>query len=74
MTSAAFTCYDTTVSTKPSVASVKAGSSIGFKANGNPSSIYHPGVVNVYMAKAPSDVTTFTGASGAVWFKVSFAL
>ncbi|PPQ74598.1 hypothetical protein CVT26_007844 [Gymnopilus dilepis] len=70
VTSAAFTCYDTTVSTKPSVASVKAGSSIGFKAYGNPSSIYHPGVVNVYMAKAPSDVTTFTGASGAVWFKV----
>lgn len=31
--------------------------------------IYHPGVVNVYMAKAPSDVTSFAG-DGAVWFKV----
>jgi len=70
VTSAAFTCYDTTQNLIPSTATVQAGSKIGFQANGNPSSIYHPGVVNVYMAKAPSSVSSFTGASGNVWFKV----
>ena len=32
--------------------------------------IYHPGVVNVYMAKAPDNVDTFQG-DGDVWFKVN---
>jgi len=70
VTSADLTCYDTTENLTPSTSTVKAGSTIGFQAYGNPSSIYHPGVVNVYMANAGSDVSTFTGASGDVWFKV----
>jgi len=70
VTSAEFTCYDTTENLIPSTATVKAGSKIGFQAFGHPSSIYHPGVVNVYMAKAPGSVSSFTGASGDVWFKV----
>lgn len=32
--------------------------------------IYHVGVINVYMAKAPSTAASFDG-SGNVWFKVS---
>ena len=67
------TCYNTGVKSSPGVATVAAGSKIGFQAYGNPSSLYHPGVVNVYMAKAPGDVTTFTG-SGNVWFKVCIKL
>jgi hypothetical protein len=70
VTSAEFTCYDTTENLTPSTATVEAGSTIGFQAYGNPSSIYHPGVVNVYMANAGGDVSSFTGASGDVWFKV----
>ncbi|KAF8879199.1 glycoside hydrolase family 61 protein [Gymnopilus junonius] len=70
VTSPEFTCYDTSIVSSPSTASVAAGSTIGFQAYGNPSSLYHPGVVNVYMAKATGDVSEFTGGSGAVWFKV----
>jgi hypothetical protein len=38
-------------------------------------SIYHPGVVNVYMARAPdgTDITTWE-PTDAVWFKVSFLI
>ncbi len=32
--------------------------------------IYHPGVINVYMAKAPGAASAFDG-SGTVWFKVA---
>ncbi|KIA75864.1 hypothetical protein HK57_00338 [Aspergillus ustus] len=45
---------------------VKAGSKIGFGAR---SSISHPGPLLAYLAKAPSDVSSFDGA-GEVWFKI----
>ncbi|CAE6422229.1 unnamed protein product [Rhizoctonia solani] len=47
-------------------ATVPAGSTIGFALD---QPIYHSGVINVYMAKAPSTASTFDG-SGNVWFKV----
>ncbi|KAL5635458.1 hypothetical protein ACGC1H_004299 [Rhizoctonia solani] len=47
-------------------ATVPAGSTIGFALD---QAIYHSGVINVYMAKAPSTAATFDG-SGNVWFKV----
>ncbi|RKU48715.1 hypothetical protein DL546_009650 [Coniochaeta pulveracea] len=47
---------------------VTAGSSIGFTANPN---IYHPGPVQMYMAKVPAGKTAATwDGSGSVWFKV----
>jgi len=63
-------CYDSAMPGTASTATVAAGSKIGFMADGNPSTIYHPGVVNVYMANAGSSASTFKGTSGAVWFKV----
>ncbi|EIM81969.1 uncharacterized protein STEHIDRAFT_161323 [Stereum hirsutum FP-91666 SS1] len=65
-------CYDTAMSgTTASTASVAAGDTIGLTVHGNPSNLYHPGVVNVYMAQAPSgtDVADWDG-SGDVWFKI----
>ncbi|KAF9475703.1 endoglucanase II [Pholiota conissans] len=67
VTSADFRCYNSAFpNLHPGTATVSAGSTIGFQAS---QAVYHPGVVNVYMAKAPSNVTNWDG-SGAVWFKV----
>ncbi|KAJ7624824.1 glycoside hydrolase [Roridomyces roridus] len=64
-------CYDSAMSGTASTMSVAAGSTVGFTVDGNPSNLYHPGVLNVYMAQAPSgtDVASWDG-SGDVWFKV----
>ncbi|KAJ7917191.1 glycoside hydrolase [Mycena leptocephala] len=64
-------CYDSLESGTASTVSVAAGSTVGFTVVGNPSNLYHDGVVNVYMAKAPTgtDVASWDG-SGNVWFKV----
>jgi len=51
-------------------ASVAAGSVVGLNVAGNPSTLYHPGVLNVYMAKAPSGTVAGWSPTGAVWFKV----
>jgi len=69
VTSADFTCYDTqTNPTGTETITVPAGSELGIMSDGT---IYHPGVVNVYMAKASNgNVSSFSGASGDVWFKV----
>lgn len=50
---------------------VNAGDTIGFTVEPTSSGLYHPGPVNVYMARAPSgtNVATWDGA-GSVWFKV----
>ncbi|KIJ64665.1 lytic polysaccharide monooxygenase [Hydnomerulius pinastri MD-312] len=47
---------------------VTAGSTVGLALD---QAIYHDGVVNIYMAKAPSgtDISSWDG-SGSVWFKV----
>jgi len=66
VTSADFRCYDSATSGTATTINVAAGSSLGIMSDGT---IYHPGVVNVYMAKAPSNVTGWAG-DGAVWFKV----
>ncbi|KAI0260032.1 glycoside hydrolase family 61 protein A [Gloeopeniophorella convolvens] len=66
VTSPDFRCYDSAFPGTAQTATVSAGSTIGIQSDGT---IYHPGVVNVYMAKAPSNVTGWAG-DGAVWFKV----
>ncbi|EIM89471.1 uncharacterized protein STEHIDRAFT_118693 [Stereum hirsutum FP-91666 SS1] len=71
VTSTDVRCYDSTESGTASTLSVAAGSTIGFTVSGNPANLYHPGVVNVYMAQAPSgtDVADWDG-SGDAWFKI----
>ncbi|TFY62640.1 hypothetical protein EVG20_g6629 [Dentipellis fragilis] len=66
VTSPDFTCYDTQTDPTAETITVAAGQQLGIMSDGT---IYHPGVVNVYMAKAPSDVDSFDG-SGTTWFKV----
>ncbi|KZS95010.1 glycoside hydrolase family 61 protein [Sistotremastrum niveocremeum HHB9708] len=66
VTSADFRCYDSATNPTTSTVTIAAGSQLGIECD---NTIYHPGVVNVYMAKAPSSVTGWAG-DGAVWFKV----
>ncbi|KAJ7624312.1 glycosyl hydrolase family 61-domain-containing protein [Mycena polygramma] len=71
VTSSDVRCYDSLQSGTASTTTVAAGSTVGFTVSGNPANLYHPGVVNVYMAKAPAgtDVASWDG-SGTVWFKI----
>lgn len=66
--SQAMTCYELASGPQGAgVLDVTAGGQITFTISPN---IYHPGPVNVYMAKAPSgNVLNFDG-KGNVWFKV----
>jgi len=68
VTSADFRCYDSATNPTATTLNINAGDSLGFDC---PITIYHPGVVNIYMAKAPTgtNVTSWAG-DGAVWFKV----
>ncbi|KAJ7052163.1 glycosyl hydrolase family 61-domain-containing protein [Mycena amicta] len=61
-------CYTSLENGTASTVSVAAGSTVGFIADTN---LYHPGLVNVYMAKAPTgtDVAKWDG-SGVVWFRI----
>ncbi|KAJ7101354.1 glycosyl hydrolase family 61-domain-containing protein [Mycena belliarum] len=71
VTSTDIRCYDSLESGTASTTSVTAGSKVGFTVYGGPNNLYHDGVLNVYMAKAPADtdVASWDG-SGTVWFKV----
>ena len=78
-------CYDSETNPVASTVTVNAGDTIGFETDGTishpgvssklTSSKTHRSdltlvqVVNVYMAKAPSNVSSWDG-DGAVWFKV----
>ena len=66
VTSPDIRCYDSAEPGTATTATVEAGSQMGIMSDGT---IYHPGVVNVYMAKAPGDVDGWAG-DGDVWFKV----
>ncbi|KAF8189456.1 glycoside hydrolase family 61 protein, partial [Mycena galopus ATCC 62051] len=61
-------CYTSNETDTSSTATVAAGSTVGLTV---PITLYHPGVVNIYMAEAPAgtDVADWDG-SGTVWFKV----
>lgn len=67
VSSAAMTCYELSPGTAaPETLSVTAGQPLTFNIAPN---IYHPGPVNVYMAKATSTAASFNG-KGNVWFKI----
>ncbi|KAF2867997.1 fungal cellulose binding domain-containing protein [Massariosphaeria phaeospora] len=62
-------CYELSPGTgAPDTMTVNAGDSVGFTAQ---SSISHPGPLQFYLAKVPSDKTAATwDGSGQVWFKI----
>ena len=67
VTSQAMTCYELNPGEPaPETLPVTAGGSVTFGIAPN---IYHPGPVNVYMAKAPGLAEDFDG-KGKVWFKI----
>ncbi|TRM68648.1 glycoside hydrolase family 61 protein [Schizophyllum amplum] len=66
VTSPDMTCYTSVTKATATTAEVAAGSSVSIKANGP---MYHAGIVNVYMADAGGNATSYDG-SGQKWFKV----
>ncbi|KAH8109565.1 glycoside hydrolase family 61 protein [Phellopilus nigrolimitatus] len=66
VTSPDLRCYDSAEPGTATTISTTAGSQLGIMSD---NTIYHPGVVNVYMAKAPDSVDGWAG-DGDVWFKV----
>ncbi|KIJ36537.1 lytic polysaccharide monooxygenase [Sphaerobolus stellatus SS14] len=70
VTDEALRCYELDYSaTAPatSVATVQAGSTVGFQANGP---IYHPGYLAVYMSPATPAANSPNAGTGNTWFKV----
>ncbi|KIJ36282.1 lytic polysaccharide monooxygenase [Sphaerobolus stellatus SS14] len=70
VTSQPFRCYELDSSaTAPAtgIATVAAGSTVGFKANG---AIYHPGYLAVYMSAASPAANSPNAGTGQTWFKV----
>ena len=65
MKSIDFRCYTSETGATAETINVAAGSQLGVWAN---QQVYHPGVVNIYMAKV-DDATSAVG-SDAAWFKV----
>ncbi|OSD00572.1 lytic polysaccharide monooxygenase [Trametes coccinea BRFM310] len=63
-----FRCYDSKMNGTSQTIDVTAGTVMGIACD---QTMYHPNVVNVYMAKAPEgrDVADWDG-DGSVWFKV----
>ncbi|TDL19888.1 glycoside hydrolase family 61 protein A [Rickenella mellea] len=66
VTSPDLRCYTSVTNATATTINVAAGSQLGIMSNGE---MYHAGVVNVYMAKAPTTAAGWAG-NGAVWFKV----
>ncbi|KAI1788679.1 glycoside hydrolase [Ganoderma leucocontextum] len=70
VTSPEFRCYELDMSATPgetSIATVLAGSTVGFKAN---SDFYHPGYFSVYMSPASPAANSPEAGTGQTWFKV----
>lgn len=67
VTSPDLRCYTSATNATASTISIPAGAPLGLACD---QTLYHPGVVNVYMARAPpdTDVAQWDGA-GRVWFK-----
>jgi len=63
-------CYEesyTTTAAATSTISVAAGSTIGFEAD---NSIYHPGIIQVYLSAASPAANSPNAGTGATWFKI----
>ncbi|KIY72290.1 lytic polysaccharide monooxygenase [Cylindrobasidium torrendii FP15055 ss-10] len=69
VTSDAIRCYelDGTVAGSTSIATVSAGSTVGFKASPN---IYHQGYSAAYLSKADPSANSTSAGQGSSWFKI----
>ncbi|KAG6826930.1 hypothetical protein H0H92_013870, partial [Tricholoma furcatifolium] len=66
VTSIDLRCYTSQTNATAQTINVAAGSTLGIMSDGT---IYHPGVVNVYMAYASNGNATSFAGDGDVWFK-----
>ncbi|GJJ15136.1 hypothetical protein Clacol_009411 [Clathrus columnatus] len=70
VTSDEFRCYEldlVNTAGETSIATVTAGETVGFQANGP---IYHPGYLDVYMSAASPAANSEEAGTGQTWFKV----
>ncbi|KAH9913794.1 glycoside hydrolase, partial [Epithele typhae] len=70
VTSEAIRCYELDLGSIPgetSIATVSAGSTIGFKANDG---FYHPGYFAAYMSAASPAANSPSAGTGKTWFKI----
>ncbi|KAI0367648.1 hypothetical protein BV20DRAFT_949716 [Pilatotrama ljubarskyi] len=66
-----FRCYELDMNATPgqtSIATVEAGSTIGFKGNDN--AFYHPGYFSAYMTPASPAANSPEAGTGRTWFKI----
>jgi len=66
VTSPSMKCYESTTAAQTSTATVAAGSTVGFQANGP---IYHNGYLDVYLSAA-NPASDEDAGSGTTWFKI----
>ncbi|EIW55288.1 uncharacterized protein TRAVEDRAFT_39560 [Trametes versicolor FP-101664 SS1] len=65
-----FRCYELDMNATPgqtSIATVEAGSTIGFKADND---FYHPGYFSAYMSRASPAANSPEAGTGQTWFKI----
>ncbi|KAF8915681.1 glycoside hydrolase family 61 protein D [Mucidula mucida] len=69
VTSSAIRCYelDANSAGAAGIATVSAGSMVGFKAN---QAIYHPGYASAYMSTASPSANSTGAGLGSTWFKI----
>ncbi|PPQ84280.1 hypothetical protein CVT25_013218 [Psilocybe cyanescens] len=69
VTSQAIRCYelDSTSATQAGIATVKAGSTVGFKAD---NTMGHPGYFSAYMTPAVPTANSNSAGLGKTWFKI----
>ncbi|KAI0736137.1 glycoside hydrolase [Fomitopsis betulina] len=67
VTSELIRCYETDTASSTSVATVQAGATVGFQANGD---FYHPGYFSAYMSAASPSASSDSAATGETWFKI----
>ncbi|EMD35431.1 glycoside hydrolase family 61 protein [Gelatoporia subvermispora B] len=70
VTSEAIRCYEldyTATAPATSIATVQAGSTVGFKGNDD---FYHPGYFSAYMSPAAPAANSASAAESSTWFKI----
>ncbi|TFY62518.1 hypothetical protein EVJ58_g3822 [Rhodofomes roseus] len=67
VTSQLIRCYENDTASATSTATVSAGDTVGFQANGD---FYHPGYFSAYMSAAGPAADAESASLGQTWFKI----
>ncbi|KZT72727.1 lytic polysaccharide monooxygenase [Daedalea quercina L-15889] len=66
-TSPLIRCYENNTAASTSTATVQAGATVGFQANGD---FYHPGYFSAYMSAASPEADSEEAGTSQTWFKI----